>query len=348
MTAHAESTRPAQASHGWGERLEAGHRRAVVGIALVACLAGLLVPELDHATQFAALAVGVGAFALPHGAVDPWVAVPQDAPRRAWLRFVTFYLALVGLAIAAWIAAPLGTLATFLVASAWHFGQAELDRDRPAIFADSIESLSAGATAILGPLLFRPEETLTLLGMLVDRDLSSIASSAAFSIGLGIWLASRVGSWGHRIAMGAAKRDAQPVVIALGQALWLLSFAVLPVLLAFGLYFCLDHSIRHGIRVAERFDPSSPRRGFALFVARALPATMATLLLAGAAWLSWSPGQSEAGAMQILFVGLAALTLPHVAIGVPKRPAALYESFTETASRRNSRSNGHLHGLRRR
>ena len=118
--------------------------------------------------------------------------------------------------------------------------------------------------------------------------------------------------------MSAAARDARPAVIALGQALWLLSFAALPVLLAFGLYFCLDHSVRHAIRVAERFDPTSPRAGFARFAARALPATLATVLFAGVAWLQWSPGRSEAASIQILFVGLAALTLPHVAIGVPK------------------------------
>jgi Brp/Blh family beta-carotene 15,15'-monooxygenase len=130
-----------------------------------------------------------------------------------------------------------------------------------------------------------------------------------------------LGAW--RVRRGAAARpwfaDAGELVL-----LWAF-FALLPPVLAVGLYFTLWHALRHIARLLV-VDPDAQRAltsgdvgsAFRRFARDAAPLTAVSLLLFVALALavpSSPAGLAEADALLALYlVGIAALTLPHVVV----------------------------------
>jgi Brp/Blh family beta-carotene 15,15'-monooxygenase len=90
----------------------------------------------------------------------------------------------------------------------------------------------------------------------------------------------------------------------------------LPPLLFFVLYFCGLHSPRHLIQAARGVSPRLALATGALFTGRAIGA-------GSLAWLA-TPGPGiEAKLLRVTFVGLAALTVPHMLlIELGRRPAS--------------------------
>ena len=103
-----------------------------------------------------------------------------------------------------------------------------------------------------------------------------------------------------------------------GVALELASLAALfclaEPLIAFTVYFCLWHSFRHSLSQAFRLDPSSPRAAFRAFVRHAWPMSVAAFLLAAAAFVVAGVEASAERVVWVVFVGLSALTAPHIVV----------------------------------
>ena len=94
--------------------------------------------------------------------------------------------------------------------------------------------------------------------------------------------------------------------------------AVLPPLLGFVMYFIGWHSVRHTLTWVVRLAPTSAGTGLMTFVRLALPLTLATITIASGVWV-WLEGSPSERAIQITFIGLAALTFPHVALEAAAR-----------------------------
>ena len=104
-------------------------------------------------------------------------------------------------------------------------------------------------------------------------------------------------------ALRATRRDlAETAVLGL-------AFVVLPPLLAFALYFCLCHSIRHLLRLGAMLAPDDGPEACRQVLRVLAPAAL--LCVAGGSLLA-TQGVDEAVAP--LFRTLAALTLPHMAV----------------------------------
>ena len=84
-------------------------------------------------------------------------------------------------------------------------------------------------------------------------------------------------------------------------------------LIAFTIYFCFLHSIRHIISIAYELNPSNFLDGFKNFVKKALPLTIITavLYLISIVFLSNSYVLNDA-IIKVIFIGLASLTFPHI------------------------------------
>ncbi len=322
-------------SPSWADQYERRHRLLFVAIAFIAAIAGFVSTTPGRSTQLAILAIGVVFIALPHGAIDPWVALDRGGRRGLDLvRFVARYLVLAGGVIGLWSVAPVAMLVAFLGFSAWHFGEGELDRDRAGPLGKTVETMSRGATPILAPILLRPDETFALFDMLAGRPLSELAHAPLVGSLCTLWAVSRFVSIVGRARAGLADRDAGTFEMLLEEAaVWAL-FATLPVLLAFGLYFCLDHSIRHALRIARRLAPDSAAKGLRLYLLRAAPVTLATLLLGAGVGALVLERWDTTALVKVVFVGLAALTLPHVLLGVP--PASDDEGVAGVAGSRST------------
>jgi beta-carotene 15,15'-dioxygenase len=220
--------------------------------------AGLTVPPWAEYLPFA---LSVGVFGLPHGAVDP-LAVPRLLGRKdeiagAALAVGLLYLVLDGLYLALWFVAPVAAFALFIALTWFHWGGGDLHA--LAAFASDRGEYPAGRTRraltllvrgglpMLVPLLAFPETYRAVAESTVGLFAAATAgvfswtfelsfrlfaglAFALFAVGV---LASGYGSAKKSGGRGVWQVDvAETVVLAL-------YFALVPPVLAVGLYFCL-------------------------------------------------------------------------------------------------------------
>ena len=245
------------------------------------------------------LAIAVAIAGLPHGALDPWVARRAGLwrTRSGFAAFHVAYLALAAGVVIAWYWAPGASLAAFLVISAWHFSgdwRAHLPPLARAV---------AGAALLALPAWRWPDDVTTAFVLLSGSEGAAIASVLG---AIAPWLAAGIA--------GAA-------LLALRQSPWtavelaaVASLALLlPPLVYFIVYFCALHSFRHLRLAATGAAPDARRR-------MAGVAALYTALSVLAAAIAW-PWLREAGTqawsgdlLRLVFIGLAALTLPHMLV----------------------------------
>ena len=251
------------------------------------------------------IALGLVIFiGLPHGAFDGavYALLPQKTqPRSLWL-FVIGYSLFAALIIGIWLILPVLSLIGFLALSAFHFGKgdSEIYHGRARIFAIIAHGGLAtiflpvihgdAAFAAFAALTFRQADELILLEMLLR--LASI-----------IWFAAlMVYGWMAVVNHFYRARFIECVLIAS-------LMAYLPLLPAFALYFCAIHSRRHFAALYHSTKDKAPRALWPL----AIGLSCASWAAGGLALFWASQHQSFAvSAIQIIFIGLAALTVPHM------------------------------------
>jgi len=84
-------------------------------------------------------------------------------------------------------------------------------------------------------------------------------------------------------------------------------------LVAFTVYFCFLHSIRHSISLVYEIDKIDFKNGLKIFVKRALPLTILTAILCVIGlYLLNNSYDLDNSISKIVFIGLASLTFPHI------------------------------------
>ena len=311
------------------------HASMASGLGLLATGLLAVLPAASRDGQLLAAALLLGVLGLPHGALDLRIGRQHLAPRlgRRWLpAFATLYLGLALLVVVAWWAAPAPALAAFLAVSAWHFGAG----DRAALPGSAHpagEILLRGSLPVAAPILFHPRESAELLGLLLPETQAAAlpqivlgASSAAPLYALGLTAAALL------TALRALReRDSRPARVALEIVVLTALFAVAPPLLAFSLYFCAWHAPRHVLEVLSRGGRLHASDLLAGARSAAGP-TLAALAIAGLCLVALAPGLDPRTALaRVLFIGMAALTVPHMALAawahVLDLPSALRHRF---------------------
>ena len=84
-------------------------------------------------------------------------------------------------------------------------------------------------------------------------------------------------------------------------------------LVAFTIYFCFLHSIRHSISLISGLDKNDLSNGLKIFIRKALPLTIitATFCFFGLYLLN-NTYNFDSSILKIIFIGLASLTFPHI------------------------------------
>ena len=94
-------------------------------------------------------------------------------------------------------------------------------------------------------------------------------------------------------------------------SLIILNFFLTPIL-AFTLYFCFLHSIRHAITLIFELDKSF-KVGFKKFVGKAIPLTFVTgIIFLIAIYFLNNFYRLDEAIYKVIFIGLASLTFPHI------------------------------------
>ena len=254
---------------------------------------------LDIASVVAVLFVVV--IGLPHGAFDGAIANHLGAGRSfaATAKFIASYCAAAGLVIAIWIMFPAVTLALFLIISMIHFGRGDASAKSGPIFMTQV--LLHGGLPIFGIIYLQQSSVIPLFDALTNgaSDLAILISKIIVPV-LGL-MAGLYGLMAFRDASLRA-RFAEFILLAM-------VIAILPPLVSFALYFCIIHTGRHMRRIwhvlASTISPKGLYRQAAGF-------TLASWLVGGAAFLWLENGDLDGALLQVVFIGLAALTVPHM------------------------------------
>lgn len=291
------------------------HQRWAIAGTILACAAALALPMPPLELQVILVAFVVALLGFPHGALDPLVAALGFRwEGRPWVtRFIAGYLALAGATVLLWIVSPALGLGLFLVTSGVHFGLGDAPPRGPRGPArQTARVLGHGLAPILLPAVFHPVDVGTVFGWLTRSDGSAIAAWIEGSQGvlLASWVVivalGYVGDDGAEGGDTAAPRSAPLVELAV----LCLAFALMPPLLSFAVYFCGWHSARHLIAVDDALGRDLRARGAVV----GLAVMAATGLLLGAAHVMSSDPSSVETAARTLFIGLAALTPPHMVV----------------------------------
>lgn len=264
--------------------------------------ATLWLPPLDSQSQLALMSPIILLLGVPHGALDIVFVQQRTGIRSAagWSLFTIAYLAAASLVVILWWASPGVFLVAFLIASALHF-------------SGDPEGKTPLAMRLLygGAFIFCP---LTLHAAEVEQLFAFLAGGPAAQT---IVVALQWAAWPWVAAMGAAAMVSASR--ALPRSIELVSLAamltVAPPLIGFTLFFCGMHSVRHVLRT--RGYASAGTWGHLVRIAAwPMAGTLVGIALAG-----WLPdGVSlDVRLAQLLFVGLAALTVPHMVVIEPVR-----------------------------
>ena len=222
---------------------------------------------------------------------------------------VIFYLCylLIGLAfIFLWLVFPSFTLLIFLIIAIYHFGKEDLIySDKPNFF----KFFLLGSPIILAPLSFNFEETLNIFKILYIENQNFINAlyffeeKNIFIILLILFLVFGLYFAGYENMKQFSLEKAGIII---------LNFTCHP-LIAFTIYFCFLHSIRHSFKLSSELNEKDFKKGFREFLNKALPLTLVTaiLFIVCVIFLTNYYVLSEA-IYKVIFIGLASLTFPHI------------------------------------
>ena len=226
---------------------------------------------------------------------------------KSFFYFYLIYISISLLIIFFWILFPNTVLLLFLIVAAYHFGKEDT------VFSFKEKFLIAeflyffkGSAVILAPLLFQREKTNEIFEILNFNVFESQLFNNQFLI---IFLF--LSFFSSLIISNKKKADLKALMIMDFFSIIILNLFLTPVL-AFTIYFCFLHSIRHSITLIFELDKSF-KSGLKKFINKAIPLTFVTsvIFLIAVYFLNSSYKLDEA-IYKVIFIGLASLTFPHI------------------------------------
>ena len=222
----------------------------------------------------------------------------------------SFYLAYVlisSLIIIFWLIFPNTILLLFLIVAAYHFGKEDtVFFFRKKFFISECLFFLKGSTVIMAPLLLKREETNEIFRILNFNVFEAGFFSNEFLIGM-LCL-------GFLSSMYISKKEntnLKGVMIMDFFSLIILNLFLSPIL-AFTLYFCFLHSIRHSITLIFELDRSF-KPGLKKFIIKAIPLTFVTaVIFLFAIYFLNNFYKLDEAIYKVIFIGLASLTFPHI------------------------------------
>ena len=221
--------------------------------------------------------------------------------------FYSIYLIISLSIIVLWLILPNTILLLFLIVAAFHFGKEDtVFVFKRKFFIPEILFFLKGSSVIIAPLLFQREATNVIFKTLNFYVFESSIFSNQFLITL-LFL-----SFLSSIYISNKKSyDVKALMIMDFFSLVILNF-FLPPVLAFTLYFCFLHSIRHSIALILELDQSF-KIGLKKFISKAIPLTFITgIAFLIAIYFLNNFYKLDEAIYKVIFIGLASLTFPHI------------------------------------
>ena len=219
--------------------------------------------------------------------------------------FYIGYLIVGLITIIIWLLFPKFLLYLFLIVAAFHFGKEDSE------FISENKNFELiyffkGSLIIVSPLLFHKDETLSIFNSL-NFDISTNILIHNEILYLFIFL-----SIISNIILSLNKSfDAKSLLLMDFLSILILNYFLNPIL-AFTVYFCFLHSIRHSISLIKEIN-TNLKKGFPKFIKKALPLTILTIFgYIFALYILNNYNELDDSIYKVIFIGLASLTFPHI------------------------------------
>ena len=227
-----------------------------------------------------------------------------------------FYLSYILISIVViilWVIIPSISLVIFLIIASHHFGKEDTQF---LIVKNSYDNqllfFLKGSLIIFAPMYFHFDETISIFKLLLIENetfyefLNLIETNKVLLYAL---ILSSLSS----IILFAKNFELKKFTIFLDYfSILIINYFFSP-LVAFTIYFCFLHSVRHSISLMYELDNNNLTNGLKIFTKKALPLTIVTATFSFLAlFLLNYTYNFDNSVLKIIFIGLASLTFPHI------------------------------------
>jgi len=217
--------------------------------------------------------------------------------------FYPVYIFCCLLVIFFWIIFPSVTLILFLLVASYHFGKE--DSCVGSIIKKKFINLFylfKGSVVVVAPLFFHTEETLQIFKILGDNLIMTHENFLVSLLFISFIANFFIMQWSNNSGFFLAD--------------WVTIFALnifFSPLVAFTIYFCFLHSVRHSFGLIYEINKKNFKNGLKKFLKRALPLTLVTaILFIFGVYILTNYYVLDDAIMKVIFIGLASLTFPHI------------------------------------
>jgi len=226
---------------------------------------------------------------------------------KSSLSFYLTYVLISLLIIICWLIFPNIILLLFLIVASYHFGKEDtvFSFKRKYLIPECLFFFK-GSTVIIAPLLFQKDKTNEIFRTLNFNVFESQIFTDQFLIML-----LCLSFFSSLYISNQKNADLKGIMFMDFFSLIILNLFLTPIL-AFTLYFCFLHSIRHSITLIFELDKSF-KLGLKKFINRAIPLTFITgVIFLTAVYLLNNFYMLDEAIYKVIFIGLASLTFPHI------------------------------------
>ena len=283
---------------------------------LFSCFVAMVVNQFENliispvVCLFLILSIGIS-----HGALDNEKGKKFNQLyniKKSYFFYLIYSLIGIGIIIF-WLFFPTVSLILFLIVASYHFGKEDtgfLINNKNA--SNLILYFLKGSLIIIAPLMFHFVETINIFKLLlVDNEnfylfLNFIEDNSILLIALSISLLSNIYYFlkDFKIINILIFLDFFSIIV--------LNYFLTP-LIAFTVYFCFLHSLRHSISLIAELNENNFKSGAITFISKAIPLTALTAILyIISLYLLSNYYQLNDAILKVIFIGLASLTFPHI------------------------------------
>ena len=217
--------------------------------------------------------------------------------------FYPVYIFCCLLVIFFWIIFPSVTLILFLLVASYHFGKE--DSCVGSIIKKKFINLFylfKGSVVVVAPLFFHTEETLQIFKILGDNLIMTHENFLVSLLLISFIANFFIMQWSNNSGF----------FLADWVTIFTLNIFFSP-LVAFTIYFCFLHSVRHSFGLIYEINKKNFNNGLKKFLKKALPLTLVTaILFIFGVYILTNYYVLDDAIMKVIFIGLASLTFPHI------------------------------------
>ena len=192
--------------------------------------------------NYLVLIIGLMWIGIPHGALDHLLSKKNNT---SILNFIFKYLTIIALYLALWQVVPLISLFVFVIYSSFHFGESEIIQTNESVktLRACLKAFLLGFNILIFIIATHFEESLRTISFL-----SKESSSIFYEINAPSWyLAISIASFSYILIQSIISKKKEFIGLLLILAVGIL----VPLTLAFGLYFILQHSYNAWIHLQK-------------------------------------------------------------------------------------------------